>query len=229
MERAALREIFDRQAASYDQRESNPLCDALHLLVQAIFSDLPENAQVLCVGAGTGAELLFLARQFPHWRFTVVEPSEGMLEVCRCRVEEEGIAPRCTFHQGYLESLPISEKFDAATALLVSQFMLDREARSEFFRDIARRLRPGGMLASADLSFEIDSSAYLSLLEVWLRAKQSTEVTSEMLERLRIVYGRDVAVLPPEEVEDIITSGGFERPIPFYQAGLVRGWYATRC
>jgi tRNA (cmo5U34)-methyltransferase len=91
---------------------------------------------------GTGAEIVYLAQRFPQWRFTAVEPSAPMLEVCRLRAEEHGIASRCVFHEGYLDSLPPSEAFDAATSLLVSQFILEREARSDFFRTIAERLRP---------------------------------------------------------------------------------------
>ena len=95
---------------------------------------------MLCVGAGTGAELSYLAERFPGWRFTAVEPSAPMLEVCRRRAEAQGIEGRCIFHEGYLESLPPSEPFDAATSLLVSQFILDPEERSGFFRAIAGRL-----------------------------------------------------------------------------------------
>ena len=110
-------------AAAYDQRFSKlaPLRDALHLLVATLFSELPAQARILCVGAGTGAELLFLARKFPGWEFTAVEPSGPMLDLCRTKADAEGIASRCTFHEGYLDSLPAGEPFDAATSLLVSQ------------------------------------------------------------------------------------------------------------
>lgn len=231
MQRESVREIFDQQAATYDQQWSRlaPLNEALHLLMGAVFSDLPEEAHFLCVGAGTGAELRFLAARFPQWRFTVVEPSAAMLEVCQRHAEEAGFASRCVFHRGYLESLPDSREFHGASALLVSQFILERGARSEFFRDIARRLRPGGILASSDLSFDTDSAAYRSLLEVWFRMMRGTaDIPPGELERIRAAYGRDVAVLPPKEVEDIIEAGGFQPPAPFYQAGLVRAWWAKR-
>lgn len=222
---------FDRNhAAIYDQRYAKlaAMRDALHLLISAVFADLPVEARVLCVGAGTGHDLLYLAQKFPQWRFTVVEPSAPMLEVCRRKAEECGITTRCSFHEGYLDSLPCSEPFDAATALLVSQFILAPEARVAFFRGIADRLRPAGYLASADLAADTTSDAYQRLLDVWLRLMRETGSPREQIEKLRSTYGREVAVLPPQQVSAIIASAGFERPTQFLQTVLIHAWFARK-
>jgi tRNA (cmo5U34)-methyltransferase len=217
-------------AAAYDQRFAKlaPLRDALHLLISAIFADLPAEARILCVGAGTGHELLYLAQKFPQWRFSVVEPSAPMLEVCRRKSEECGIMARCFFHEGYLESLPPSAPFDAATSLLVSQFILTSDARAGFFNSIALRLRPGGYLASADLASDTTSATYQSLLDVWLRLMRETGSPPEQLERLRVIYGTEVAVLPVDQVSSIIASSGFETPVLFLQTCLIHAWYAQK-
>jgi len=217
-------------AAAYDQRYAklSPMRDALHLLISAVLADLPAEARILCVGAGTGAELIYLAEKFPLWRFAVVEPSAPMLEVCRRKAEACHITSRCVFHEGYLESLPPSVAFDAATALLVSQFILNPEARASFFRAIAARLRPGGYLVSADLASDLTSATYQNLLEIWLRLMRETGSSSEQLEKLRVAYGRDVAVLPVEQVSSIIASAGFETPVLFLQTCLIHAWYAQR-
>lgn len=231
MEREELQKVFDQKCASgYDQQWSKmaPLRDALHLLMGAVLSELGAEARILCVGAGTGPELLDLAERFPGWRFVAVEPSGPMLDVCRRKAEERGIAARCAFHEGYLESLPPSEPFDAATSLLVSQFLLDREARSGFFREIADRLRPGGYLVNADLASDASPAGYESLREVWFRVMRSGDLAPEALEKMRAAYDRDVAVLPPEEVGRILSSAGFGAPVQFFQAGLIRAWYARR-
>jgi tRNA (cmo5U34)-methyltransferase len=65
-----------------------------------------------------------------------------MLEVCRQRAQHEGFEARCDFHVGYVESLPATETYEGATCFLVSQFVLQKDARVEFFRGIAGRLRP---------------------------------------------------------------------------------------
>lgn len=150
MNHEQLKAMFDQQAPSYDQQWSKLAAfrDGLHMLIGSIFSELPISSRVLCVGAGTGAEMIYLAQRFPHWAFTAVEPSVLMLNVCRRRAEEHGFAARCSFHEGYLDSLPSTESFDAATCLLVSQFLVEQQARSNFFRTIAQRLQPNAILAS---------------------------------------------------------------------------------
>lgn len=86
--------VFDQEfASSYDKRRAkwSSVWDALHLLIRAVLSELPTNARILCVGVGTGSELIDLAQAFPHWHFTAVEPSAPMLDLCRQKAEASGI------------------------------------------------------------------------------------------------------------------------------------------
>lgn len=230
MQRNEIEKIFDQQASSYDQQWQKlaPLRDTLHLLMAAVFADLPEDANVLCIGVGTGSEMFSLAQRFPGWHFTAVEPSSGMLAVCRQRAEEFGMVGRCTFHEGYLESLPVAQSFHCATALLVSQFLLEREARTDFFRAIAQRLHPGGILVSSDLSADIQSDAYADMLKVWLRLMRGADVPPEGVEHLRAAYGKDVSIATAKNIEAIIADGGFRASFPLFQAGLIHAWYSIR-
>jgi tRNA (cmo5U34)-methyltransferase len=223
--------VFDQErAATYDERFAAiaPMRDTLHLLTRAILGDLPGDARVLCVGAGTGLEMLDLARAFPRWRFTAVEPAAPMLNRCREKAAEAGVVSRCTFHEGYLDSLPPAEPFDAATCVLVSHFLLRRDERRQFFHRIASRLRPGGMLVSADLAGDVSSPAYESLLEIWLHLFRPADNTPEGIEKMRETYRRNVAILPPDDVAAILASGGFASPVLFFQTLLVHAWYARR-
>jgi tRNA (cmo5U34)-methyltransferase len=225
-----LRAVFDRQAAGYDERwaRMSPVRDGLYFLLESVFADLPADARILCIGVGTGAELAHLAQKFPGWSFTAVEPSGPMLDVCRRRANAEGFTSRCSFHEGYLDSLPVEDLHHAATCFLVSQFILSQEARSDFFRAIANRLRPGGILASSDLASEVGSNAYEALLRAWHHVMTPAGTRPEGLARMREAYARDVAVLPPKLVETIIESGGFEPPVQFFQAGLMHAWFSRR-
>ncbi len=220
---------FDKShAASYDRvwTPLAPMRDALHLLTRFALSELPQEARILCVGAGTGAEILYLAGAFPGWRFTGVDPSAPMLEVCRRRVEEAGVSARCTLHHGTLGTLPESEPFDGATSLLVSQFLVDVQERRGFFSEVRARLRLGAPLVSADLSSDMSSADYRRLLGLWRRALKFCELPDAQVEKAGEAYGRDVAVLPQREIASIIESAGFSPPVLFAQTALIHAWLA---
>lgn len=230
MTRDEIAALFDQQAAGYDTQweRMSPVREGLYFLLEAAFASLGADARVLSVGCGTGIEIGFLAERFPRWRFTAVEPSRAMLERCRQRADAAGFASRCTFHLGYLETLATDEPHDGATCLLVSQFLVDPAARVGLFRDIAARLRPGGVLVNADLAAEVTSPEYERLLAMWLDRMSSAGVPPEALARARAAYAKDVAVLPPTRVAELMASAGFGSPTPFFQAGLMHAWCATR-
>jgi tRNA (cmo5U34)-methyltransferase len=212
-------------APFYDERAVKlaSVRDSLNFLVRLCLADLPSESRILCVGAGTGAELLDLATAFPSWRFTAVEPSPAMLEICYQKVYEAGIASRCHFHEGYLDSLPQTEPFNAATSILVSQFLTGPNQRRDFFHQIATRLRPRGHLINADLASSLNSSAFENLFEIWLRAHGHTPPAERPSQ---IGWEKDVAVSRPDEIESIIAGAGFEQPILFYQALFIHAWHA---
>lgn len=219
--------FFDEdRAAVYDQNADRmaPLRDAMHLCLRMVMSSLPPDARVACVGAGTGADLLTLAAANPGWRFTAVEPAPAMLARCVQRAEQAGVADRCTFHQGTLDTLPPTEPFDGATAVLVSHFLVDPAVRRGFFVEIARRLRPGGLLASCDLASELGSVTFDELFAVWTATSEHVGLGVVRRE----MFGAAVGMLSPTALERLIASSGFDAPVPFFQALLMHGWFARR-
>lgn len=230
MEKDQIKEIFDNMAESYDKtRESlAPLNDSLHLLMGVILSKLPKDAKILCVGAGTGAEIIYLATKFPHWKFTAVDPSASMLEVCHRRLCELGIEDRCEFYADYLENLYLSNDYDAATLILVSQFINDTEFRIDLFRNIAEKLKQGGILISADLSGDIYSIEYEKILNVWARMMIQGEVQTQSIENIRQSHKSGISFLTPEKVTDMIESAGFEKPVHFYQMAFIHAWFCQK-
>lgn len=223
--------VFDKaRAASYDQQFAPlaPMRNALHLLSRLILADLPADAHILCVGAGTGTELLYFAEHFPKWRFTAVEPAAAMLDICRGRMEECGIATRCTFHEGYIDSLPESDPFDGAICLLVSHFIMDVENRTDLFRQIAARLRPDGILINADLTSDMSAPEFGNLLPVWRRGLSECGMSEEVVDGMCAAFGRDVALLAPQKMKEILIQGGFESPVLFLQTLLIHAWFSKR-
>jgi tRNA (cmo5U34)-methyltransferase len=147
--------------------------------------------------------------------------------ICR-NVEAAGVYFRCEFHGGYLDTLPAAEPLDAATALLVSQFLLDRAERVAFFRGIGERLRPGGWMIHSELAGDTSSAEYQWLLDIWWRLTRPAIAPADGLEKMRAAFEKDVAVLPSDEVAAIVMAGGFETPVQFLQTGLIHAWFARR-
>ena len=216
----------EAQARGYDERwrHTLPIRDALHLLLHTAFLPLPENARILCVGAGTGAEIFPLAAANPGWSFVAVEPSKPMLDLCREKAEAAGVTNRCDFHEGFLDSLPASVPFDGATSILVSQFLTDPAERTNFFRQIHSRLKPGGALVSADLALPAEEEANEAIYQEWMRLHGPSAPFKGTL--ADSPWKGMVAVSKPKEVEALIAKAGFSPVLPIYQALFIHGWLA---
>ncbi len=221
-----LTQAFDAHAEAYD-RNLEPILavqELLHLLIRCHFSGLPDSARILVAGAGTGAEARFLAPIFPRWRFTLVDPSAAMLAVGQRHAEAEGFADRCEFHAGFVSSLD-AYAFDAATSVLVSHFLTDAGDRQAYFAEIARRLKPGGLLFNADLCADVEAPSFGSIMGLWLTL---ASLPDERKASFRTLFGKGVAAHGPAEVEAMIAQAGFDAPAQCCQAALVRGWVAAR-
>ena len=216
-------------AAHYDERWKPvaALRDSLNLQTALVFRPLPTGSACLCVGAGTGAELLALATQFPAWRFTVVEPAQAMLEICKRNAAAAGIAERCSFHQGFVHELDSDPRFDAATAILVSQFITDREPRIDFYRQIAKRLKPNGLLVSADLILP-PVQHRPSLFAVWGELMTLTGTSPAEIPAKLQQLTEQVALVEDDELDELMTKAGLTMPVPFAQNLLIRARFAGR-
>lgn len=215
-------------AARYDEQwiKLSAMKDALHLFTRVVLADLSKDAHILCVGVGTGAELFDLAEHNPQWRFTVVDPAAPMLEICQRKAKEQGIEKRCTFHEGFLSTLPHTDKFDAATCILVSHFLTVVEERRALFTEIGSRLHPNGLLVNADIAGDTALADFKNLLSVWLKMMIYAGFSAENVEKMREKIGVEVAVLPPNEIKGIIEESGFCEPTLFFQSILVHAWYS---
>ncbi|RYZ56300.1 MAG: methyltransferase domain-containing protein [Proteobacteria bacterium] len=217
----------EAHAPFYDERwrRMSSINELLHFLMRAILSELPKNARILCVGAGTGAEILALAAIYPTWQFVAVEPSLAMLDVCRAKAIAAGIADRCEFHGGFLQTLTPSEPFDAATAILVSQFIMNRDERKQFFQDIGKRLRPKAFMINADLASDLNETEYEDLVQAWLATQSDVKPVGPSTVSCP-AWKTTVAVSEPAEIEAIVKAAGFTSPVRFYQALFIHAWYS---
>ena len=220
-------QAFDSShAEGYDRNLEHirAIKDTLHLLLRWVFSVLPEEAHILVVGAGTGAEARFLAPIFPGWRFTLVDPSEAMLQIARRHATTESFADRCSFHNGYVSSVEAGS-FDAASSVLVSHFLTKAAERQAYFEEIGKRLKPGGLLFTADLCANVEAPSFEPTMDLWLRVAGMPE---EKKPFFRAAFGKGVAAHGPTEVEAMLAAAGFSPPVQIFQATLIRAWMTAR-
>lgn len=215
-------------ADAYDRRNSAlaPISDSLHFLVRLVLADLPADARVLCVGVGTGAEILSLATAYPGWSFVGIDPSEEMLAVGRRRLGQAGVLHRCELLHGYAADAP-RDGFDAAVSLLVAHF-IKRDDRHAFYSAIHNSLKLEGVFVSAEISGDLDAPDYPAVLEDWKRIQSLMGATPDSLANLSRMMRDVLGVLTPAETEALWEASGFPRPIPFFQAFMIRGWHATK-
>lgn len=202
--------------------------ESLHFCMRMVLAELPTDAHMLCVGAGTGDELLALADAFPSFRFAVIEPSADMMQVCKENAEEKDISSRCIFHEGYLDSYDVLDTYDGATSILVSQFCQPEETRQAFFQEIYHRLKPGGLLITADLCADTASASFESMFKVWSAMLLHSGVPEEKIEHMRELFGTQVSVIPEPDMEQLLKSCGFDDPIRFFQNLLIHAWYTRK-
>lgn len=221
--------FFNQEMAeAYDRRNAGlkPISDSLHFLMGLALKDLPADARVLCVGVGTGAEILSLAGVYPGWTFVGVDPSGEMLGVARHRLGEAGVMDRCELVEGYVGDV-VETGFDAVISLLVAHF-IQRKDRPGFYGAVHDRLKPGGRFLSAEISADLEAPDFPAMLEDWKQVQTLMGATPESLARLGDMMRDVLGVVPPAETEALWREAGFPLPVPFFQAFMIRGWHADK-
>lgn len=222
-----LVDFFTKEIASaYDERNKklSPIADNMHFLIRLVLADMPQASRVLCVGVGTGAEILSLAQANPQWTFVGVEPSLSMLDVCRERLAKEGVQDRCTLIHGYVQDVSETEKFDAALSVLVGHFV-KRSERADFYGHMVKRLRKGGCLINTEISYDLNSPEFPQMLKNWEQVQTLMGATPESLANLPQTLREILTVLPNKEVENILGQCGVKNPVRFFQSFMITGWH----
>lgn len=220
---------FTNTAKAYDERNQqlSPISENMHFLIRLVLKDAPARAHVLCAGVGTGAEILFLAKSFPEWTFVGVDPSGGMLDVCRERLAGAGVLHRCELIQGYIHDAPPGENFDVALSILVAHFV-KRDDRLNYYKGMCDRLRTNGILVNTEISFDLNSKEFPYMLKNWKAVQQLMGATPESLANLSVQLRDMLTVISPADTESILMASGIPVPVRFFQAFMISGWYGVK-
>lgn len=222
-------EHFSSTAGAYDQKNQPLLAIAnnLHFLISLILQGAPARARVLCVGVGTGAEILSLARSFPEWTFVGVDPAKGMLKVCSERLDQAGVLERCELIHGYIQDVPEGEGFDIVSSLMVAHFV-KREDRPGFYQAMWQRLRNKGFFVCAEISYDLNADTFPLMIKNWEAVQSLMGASADSLEKLPEVLREQLTVISPEETEALLKQCGIEVPVRFFQALMISGWYGVK-
>lgn len=220
---------FTDAAKVYDERNRQlaPITDNMHFLIRLILRNLPVRARVLCVGVGTGAEILSLSKSFPEWTFAGVDPSIGMLDVCRESLSNAGVLNRCELIHGYVHDAPQGDNFDAALSILVAHFV-KREDRLNFYQAMCSRLCTNGILINTEISFDLYSQEFPLMLKNWEAVQLLLGATPESIANLSMQLREMLSVISPVETESLLNQSGIHLPVRFFQAFMISGWYGIK-
>jgi len=202
---------------------SIPGRSGLYRLCVATLAGLPKEATILVVGAGTGEELLALAKTLPDARFVAVEPAAAMADVCAARLTESGYSSRVELHRDLLSSLPPAAPFAAATSVLVSQHLTEPAAARGFFEEIRSRLLPGAPLFSADAHVPrgLDRNR---LMDLWVTQIACTGIAREQAEQMRSRIEQGIAIRNEDEVVGLIKAAGFTDVQKLFSSLIYGAW-----
>lgn len=140
---------FDAKAADWDTPERR---ERAHALADAIREHVPLTTDMRAIDIGAGTGLLGLDLLADLGSVVLADPSEGMVEVARTKIEEEGIVDaRAVVFDFPSDEPPSGAPFDLAVSLLVLHHVEDTAAT---LRSIHDALLPGGRIGLIDLDAE---------------------------------------------------------------------------
>lgn len=254
--KGALFDAEDKSSYDSDVRafvlgydDLSPLCVAA-LGVSAAATAAPQR--VLCVGCGTGQEVIALARApraagAAPLRVVGVDPARQMVAYARKRVERELNAEQragVELINAYLHDVPCDaadaaapkyNAFDAVTSVLVMHFLPDSESgaagsKQSYLRGITARLKPNATLflvdACADTTPAPAAAAELhALMDVWMAHAQAKGASAALALSKKNNF-LSYHMVPATRVIALLHAAGFVDVQTLYRGFMFTGFRA---
>lgn len=206
-----------------------PGYEAMHTMVKSILlSHLPELANLLIVGAGSGMELIKFGEGNSQWQMLGVDPSSNMLAIAQLKIEQHGLSERVKLFQGYTHDLQATPMYDAATCILVMHFVPDDGSKLALLQSIVQRMKLSATFILVDVFGEKGTREFEQMISVmkvfW------SEMGMDLQRRMELLEAINKGVYPISEprVLELLQQAGLENTIRFYTGLWVGGWVATK-
>lgn len=189
---------------------------------------LPDEANLLIVGAGTGMELVRFGKSSSKWQLLGIDPSENMLAVANNKIQQYGLSQQVKLFQGYTDDLPDTSIYDGATSILVMHFIPDDGAKLAFLQSIARRIKSSSPFILVDVFGEKGTDDFQQMICLMKEFWKEMGVTEA--KKIDILETMDKGVYPISEtrVLELLQEAGFSQVIRFYTGLWVSGWMAVK-
>lgn len=169
------------------------------------------SGDVIDLGAGTGA-LSAAVLTKPGTRVTLVDIDPAMLEVARERVGERGQYVNALFMDGL-------SPCDAVVASLALHHVADLDAKRELYRRIHSVLRPGGVLAIADITLHDDGPARTRMMDAWAAAMAEHGIQRAEADGLFAKWATEDRYYSLAQELMLLREAGFVAPECFWKRG----------
>ncbi|MEQ9445143.1 MAG: class I SAM-dependent methyltransferase [Rhodospirillaceae bacterium] len=218
----------DEMSVRYDAFVPRLVPDYVHLhelVVAQLGLALDAHARLLIVGAGTCTEILTLADFDPTWTFVAVEPSAPMIDVARARIADAGLTDRVTFHVDTLDTLADQGPFEAATAILMMQFV-PADEKAALFSEVSQRLAPGAPFLMAHPIGDPESDEHALAMQAW-----RDHLAEAMPDRVDTVFAtvQDTLHFVSDTVQtNMLHDVGFEDVVRFHSKLVFGAWISVK-
>lgn len=196
----------------------------LQMIGVLLGEQMPDDGELLVVGAGGGLETRYLAGIEPTWRFTGVDPASAMLDLART-IAGPVAGDRLTLIEGTVADAPVGP-FDAATCILVLGLVPDDGAKLALLNQTRGRLRPGAPFILVDQCIDRSAPDAERRLARYADYARRSGVDPETVAAAKAAVTTAQGMVPASRDEALLRESGFRDAEVFYTGMAWRGWVA---
>ncbi|HAS46181.1 MAG TPA: hypothetical protein DCS93_37215 [Microscillaceae bacterium] len=171
---------------------------------------LDTEDRILLVGGGGGRELSYLSKLQKSWAYTVIDPSQKMIDYARYWAKKEGVLEHTEFHQGLIQQyVPSDEPFQLATCIAVLHY-LSQEERKSTLDSIYSLLEPSGSFLWTVANKPTTDLELALFKKMYLTYPQNQGVDEKTIQMIEEVFEQDYKLIDEVDELSLAQEVGFQ-------------------